>query len=430
MRKLCCLLLCTCIMAKAFGQELTAAQIKFNGTVFTLGKNTYEKDLDLIANTWYRGHTSASKVKPGEPVDWINSFTGKYEFSKIDYDISVYHELMGTDCHSIKFSETKKDGTYFILIYNPAGILSYVHIKGSNDISHYKGVKFADSMNIIEAARNKKDYSTKDYYLFVNNVLYEPEFELTSYITVGLTGLKISLLESPILEKLKNMVNWTIDYEARTGKPPSYEKPEEKLAGLKLTDSSIRIAEENKLKEQMEREEQKRQRIAEEQARREEAERQRQARQEEEARQRQVRKEAEERQRLEEQQRAEEQRIQEEQAYREALNRSAKKTIREIRLGGNFFQLNHYIPMEIVKQHFGGSLAALQKLGGGNKFTHREKRNSISLLKDGQEVFTLTFGLWGGSRVLSKITIVPENAYDIIEEVAFTDGSTFKQHGR
>jgi hypothetical protein len=63
------------------------------------------------------------------------------------------------------------------------------------------------------------------------------------------------------------------------------------------------------------------------------------------------------------------------------------------------------------------SVVMITQLQAGNEFKFREKRNSLSLLKNEQEAFTLIFTKRRQDFILSKITIVPENAYDIIESV-------------
>ncbi|AEF84991.1 hypothetical protein TREPR_0643 [Treponema primitia ZAS-2] len=398
-----------------FGQELKANQVKINGTVFTLGINTYQNDYGLIFNKWYEGHNSASSLQRGESLNWVNGFTGKYSIETCDYDITVNHETVEKDLHGILFSGS---GSQIKLVYDSGNKLRYISLyQTDSDVTWIDGLKVF-TINMVEAVHGK-DYTIKDLHIFMGNVLFEPNYVAVS-ISTALVGMNIALLESAVASKFKSDVDWVFEYETRTGRKVIYNNNSEKLTGLEIVNPEIRISRENKIKEDQERE-----RLAEEQRQKMEQDRQERERREQQEQER-ARLTEEQRQKIEGERKnrdvAREQELQEHARLVEEQEREHEERIRND-------WITHVKSIKKIQRIIIFGTSAPFDVGGskssdqatidnviarfGNQYSYKIEQDTISLLKDGREVFTLIYK--GRRNILSEIKIVPENAYNIIQ---------------
>jgi hypothetical protein len=303
----------------AYGQALSSNQAEINGTIFSLGINSYEKDYDLIFNKWYQGHSSAKDLKRGESLDWVNNFTKKYSISISDYDVSLNHIDIGNSFHTIKFNDDSS--SYIYLFYDNSGKLVSASIESAwDDVKIFSGIKIPREWSILDLGKGIIVYAT-DYYQFSGNAIFELIYHRTSELTLGVTQINVGLVDKTSQTKFKDIVQWTTDYEKKTGESPAYDDASEKLVGFVYTDSSIRITREQDEKERTARVEQARL----EQVRREEDERVAQEQREKEriARAEQAR--------LEQVRREEDKRVAQEQREKERIARAEQANLKKMR---------------------------------------------------------------------------------------------------
>jgi hypothetical protein len=225
-----------------YSQSPRSNQIGINGVLFTLGVNRYDNDYDLIFNKWYQKHTSAKDLKPGEPLDWVNNFTSKFNISTANYDVSLNQIDIGKDFHCIQFKGASYNDSskYIYLFYDNNGTLVLVSIQSVWDyVKIFDGVKTSRPITFLDINKKIDIYAT-DLFQFFDNITYELKYNLVSTGMLAITEMNIGLVNSTIQADFKKIVLWTADYQKKTGLSLNSKNNNEKLIGFEFEDSSKR----------------------------------------------------------------------------------------------------------------------------------------------------------------------------------------------
>jgi hypothetical protein len=377
------------ILGIGYSQELSTNQVRFNGSIFTIGVNRYSNDYEMIFNKWYKGHKSSTDVKRGESIDWINPFTDNYSIQSLDYDVSINHKLIGQNLRGILFS--RKNGGHITLIYNNSGILSFVDIQEATEVDFHPVPQY----NVFSTRYSKDDF------IFSNNILTEPLFTGLG-ISFSLYGIKIVNFDATLLAEIKPDFDWVFDYEKKTGKRMQVNNDSEKLQGLEYSKSSIRIARENEniARIEREREQQEKKRIEKEQAERQKLARLEQAR-------------------IEQERVAEEKRIAREQVEQQRLERERQASIEQQKRENDFINsIKSLTNIQSVVANAGGRdyeikigdstgpsiLTATFNNHSYGKYQFLDSKNKFTVSLDGEELIVLDLDRRSN---LTKITIMP-----------------------